>query len=92
MEHKDVAGAQLAVHYLVAFIEGGGAPAFRTWCQREIPQRWRQWATSRGLAEDDDALVEDVVLALQSTVIEASRLHLDKMQAVLQAREVLGEL
>jgi hypothetical protein len=94
MELCDVEGAQLTVGWLAHVLSepGHARGAFIYWAKSAHPDRWRKWAERRGLSEDDEALVLDALTGLQETVLEASRAHLDKLQAVLQVREALGEL
>jgi len=91
MDTKDIAGAQLAVGFLAAYIDHGGTTTFWLWAQTAQPQRWKEFATAQGRAEDDQVLAVDALLALQAAVLDASRLHLDRMIAVMQARELTGQ-
>jgi len=94
MELCDVEGAQLTVGWLAQLLSepGHARGAFIYWAKSAHPDRWRAWAKMRGLSEDDEVLVLDALTGLQEAVLEGSRVHLDKMQAVLQVREVLGEI
>ena len=67
-------------------------PAFLSWVTARCPEEWAKFAASKGLAPDDPDLILDAHLACQAAVIEAMRLLLEKAYAVLEAKQVLGEL
>jgi hypothetical protein len=54
--------------------------------------RWERWAAAQGKVGDDPALAVDAALALSTVVTEAHRLELDRLTAVVEAQQALGEL
>lgn len=66
--------------------------AFLSWVSARRAEEWAKFAARKGRAPDDPALVLDAHLGVQMAVAEAMRLLLDQLTAVLEARQVLGEL
>jgi hypothetical protein len=89
----DITIALLWQHFVS---DGAGQPHFRAaflaWVAVNRAEEWAKFAASRGRAVDDPELVVDAALATSRLVSEAIRLELDRLTAILEVREALGEL
>jgi hypothetical protein len=66
--------------------------AFVRYAANQGGLRWERWAAACGKVGDDPSLAGVAALALSTVVSWAHRQELDRLTAVVEARQVLGEL
>jgi len=66
--------------------------AFLMWARLHHPDEWERFAVIKRMAVDDPALVIAAAEETAHAVLEFMRTDLDRLSAVVETRQILGEL